>query len=112
VGQAIHDLTGAVGRVVVDDQYIEVGRLAQNRRYDRLDIVPFVVRWQDDDRPVGVGVRVHRLTRAEHTVSGEDPREASCPPPSAVAPSSTATAPSRSVTPPSSSRMTQLQTSS
>ena len=43
-------LPGAVGRVVVDDQHVEVGGLAQNGRHDGLDVLALVVGGQDDER--------------------------------------------------------------
>src|SRR5581483_9219989 len=55
IGQCVDNLSGAVRRVVVDDQHLEPRILRERRRDDPLDIGLFVVRRHDHERPLVLG---------------------------------------------------------
>jgi hypothetical protein len=50
-GEGVRDPAGAVGRIVVDDEHLELRRLLEDRRDDERQVLGFVVCRKDDHRP-------------------------------------------------------------
>ena len=70
----VSQLTGAVRRVIVDDQHFNSRILTENGRDDEREIDPLVIGWDDDEKAFSHVVDEDRAQRRRRLSARQAPR--------------------------------------